>query len=132
MLLERTALGWSQVAQDHGAHCLETDPDDHHPKPGGASLPFRGFSTPPRRVTFNPRLEFFEESEPEPEDEEAEPPREPRAAGAVGRRTRGDLTQAPQVDPARSSVDQQALYYDALLTKIDRHTEEASRALQAL
>jgi hypothetical protein len=29
-------------------------------------------------------------------------------------------------------MDQQALYYDALLTKIDRHTEEAGRALQAL
>jgi hypothetical protein len=119
-----------QGTQDHGAHRLETDPDDHHPEPRGALSPFRGFTTPPRRVTFNPQLEFFEE-ESEPEDEEAEPPREPRAAGAVGRGTRGDLTQAPEIDPVGASVDQQALYYDALLTKIDRHTEEASCALQA-
>jgi hypothetical protein len=74
-----------QGAQDHGAHRLEMDPDDHHPEPGGASSPFRGFPTPPRRVTFSPQLQFFEEeSEPEPKDEEAEPPGEPRAAGAIG------------------------------------------------
>jgi hypothetical protein len=120
-----------QGAQDHGTHRLETDPDDHHSEPGGASLPFRGFTTPPHRVTFNPQLEIFEE-ESEPEDEEAEPPGESRATGAVGRRTRGDLAQALEIDPTRATVDQQALYYDALLDKIDRHTEEASRALQAL
>ncbi len=80
---------------------------------------------------YSPRLQFFEE-ESEPEDEEAEPPGEPRAAGAIGGGTRGNLAQAHQVDPARSSIDQQALYYDALLTKIDRHTEEVGRTLQAL
>jgi hypothetical protein len=120
-----------QVVQDHSAHRLEMDPDDHHPEPRGASSPFRGFSTPPCRVMFSPQLQFFEE-ESEPEDEEAEPPGEPRAAGAVGGGARGNLAQAHQVDLARSSVDQQALYYNALLTKIDRHTEEAGRALQAL
>ncbi len=78
-------------------------------------------------------MQFFEEeSEPEPEDEEAEPPGEPQAAGAIGGGARGNLAQAHQVDPARSSIDQQALYYDTLLTKIDRHTEEAGHALQAL
>jgi hypothetical protein len=67
-----------QVTQDHSAHRLETDPDDHHPEPRRASPAFRGFSTPPHRISFNPQLEFFEEeSEPEPEDEEAEPPGEP-------------------------------------------------------
>jgi hypothetical protein len=130
-LREDSARLEGQVTQDHSAHRLEADPDDHHPEPRRASPAFRGFPTPPRRVLFNPQLEFFEE-ESEPEDEEAEPPREPRAGGAVGGGARGNLTQASQIDLACSSVDQQALYYDALLTKIDRHTEEASRALQAL
>jgi hypothetical protein len=146
---EDSARPEGQVAQDHGAHHLETDPDDYQPEQRGASSPFRGFPTPPCRVTFDPQLQFFEEeskpedeesepepedeeSEPEPEDEEAEPPGEPQAAGAVGRGTRGNLAQAHQVDPACSSIDPQALYYDVLLTKIDRHMEEAGRTLQAL
>ncbi len=37
-----------QGAQDHGAHHLETDPNDHHPEPRGAYSPFWGFPTPPR------------------------------------------------------------------------------------
>jgi hypothetical protein len=122
-----------QVAPDHRTHHLETDSDDNHPEPGRGSSPFRGFPTPPRRVTFDPQVQYFEEeSKPEPEDEEVELSGEPRAAGAVGGGARGDLAQAHQIDPACSIVDQQALYYDALLTKIDRHTEEAGHALQAL
>ncbi len=31
-----------------------------------------------------------------------------------------------------SSVEEQALYYDALLTKVDQYTEEADCSLQAL
>jgi hypothetical protein len=136
---EATALGEDSVrlegqsAQDHGTDRLEEDPDDHHPRQRGLSQPFQGFPTPPRRVSFSPHLQYFkEESEREEEEVELQQPGEPGGAGAVGRGTRGNLAEAYQVDPACSSIDEQALYYDALVTQVDKHTKEADCALQAL
>jgi hypothetical protein len=115
-----------QGTQDHGPDCLEEDPDDHHPQRRLSSL-FRGFPTPPRRVSFSPHLQYFEE-EPKLEEEEEIILQQPEGQGGA----RGGCAQAHKIDPAHDSIDQQALYYDALLTQIDYYTEEASRALQAL
>ncbi len=46
--------------------------------------------------------------------------------------TRGGFAEAHKVDPACASIDIQALYYDALLSQVDKYTKEADRTLQAL
>ncbi len=74
-------------------------------------------------------MEKEEEDEPDPAEQEAQPPDEPRGIGTTRGRAGGDLAQAYEIDPESSSVDQQALFYDALLEEVDRHTEEAERAL---
>jgi hypothetical protein len=122
--------------EDYDADRLEADPNDHHTQPRG-SPSLRGFAPPPaaarRRVTFSPQLHYFEEEdEPDPADQEAQPPSEPRGVGTTRRGARGNLAEAYEIDPESSSVDQQAFFYDALLEEVDRHTEEAERALQAL
>ena len=123
-------------AEDYNADRLEADPNDHHAQPRG-SPSLRGFTPPPaaarRRVTFSPQLHYFEEEdEPDPADQEAQPPSEPRGVGTTRGGVRGNLAEAYEIDPESSSIDQQALFYDALLEEVDRHTEEAERALQAL
>jgi hypothetical protein len=137
-----TALGEDDIrlegegTEDYNTDRLDADSDDHHTQPR-TSPPFRGFAPPPaaarRRVTFSPQLHYFEEEEePDPGDQEAQPPSEPRGVGTTRRRARGDLAEAFEIDPESSSIDQQALFYDALLEEVDRHTEEAERTLQAL
>jgi hypothetical protein len=137
-----TALGEDDIrlegegTEDYSTDRLEADSDDHHAQPR-TSPPFRGFAPPPAaargRVTFSPQLHYFEEEEePDPGDQEAQPPSEPRGVGTTRRGARGDLAEAFEIDPESSSVDQQALFYNALLEEVDRHTEEAERALQAL
>jgi hypothetical protein len=109
--------------ENYDADRLETDPDDHHAQPGG-SPSLRGFAPPPaaarRRVTFSPQLHYFEEEdEPDPAEQEAQPPDEPRGIGTNRRGVRGDIAQAYEIDPESSSIDQQALFYDALLEEVD-------------
>jgi hypothetical protein len=122
--------------EDYNTDRLEADSNDHHAQPR-VSPSLRGFAPPPaaarRRVTFIPQLHYFEEEdEPDPADQEAQPPSQPRGIGTARRGARGNLAEAYEIDPESSSVDQQAFFYDALLEEVDRHTEEAERALQAL
>jgi hypothetical protein len=115
-----------EVAQDNDAARLEGDtrPTD--------SPPVHGFAPPQCRVRFSPSLQVLGE-----EDEEEQAQARPQLGQWPGVElspggAREGILEAHPIDPARSSVDQQALYYDALLTEVDQFTEEADRALQAL
>lgn len=112
----------------------EPDPDDLQPFDPGASLPFQGFTSPPRHICFSPYLQILREEEEEAKTEEA------AKFQLVGQRgdnldpggARGSLTETHPINLPHASVEEQALYYDALLSAVDQNMQEADRALQAL
>jgi hypothetical protein len=123
--------------QNNDASRLEASSDTGYPPtPRSAastsrpadSPPFAGFSTPPSRSRFQPRLA--------PHPEEAEESEESSEEGELGRDdprgARGGLTESHPVDPVHSGVAEQVAYYQALLSTADEYTQEADRALQAL
>jgi hypothetical protein len=127
----------SEVAQNNNASRLEVSSDTGYPPtPQSAasasrpanSPPFAGFSTPPSRSRFQPRLY--------PHPEEAEEGEGSSEEGELGRDdpggARGGLTESHLVDLVHSGVAEQVAYYEALLSTADKYTQEADRALQAL
>jgi len=121
-----------QGTQDNNPDHLEEDPGDHQPFPPGYSPLFRGFPTPPRRVPFSPNLQYFEEEELKVEEAEQQPFGGQHGTHAGAGEIGGGLTETHPVDPACSSIEEQAFYYDALLAEVDKYTEEADHTLQAL
>jgi hypothetical protein len=126
----------SEVAEDHDTTHLEADPDPHDLQPfdPSSSLPFQGFTSPPLCVRFSCSLQILGEEEEEEEREEAVgfQLRGQRGDNLGSGRTGSGLTETHLLDLARASIDEQAVYYDALLSEVDHHTQEADCTLQTL
>ncbi len=102
------------------------------PSRQGTHLCSEAFPLHPCRVPFSPNLQYFEEDELEEEEAEQQPFGGQHGVHAGAGEIGGGLTETHPVDPARSSIEEQALYYDALLAEVDKYTEEADHTLQAL
>ena len=126
-----------EVTQNNDASRLEASSDTGYPPtPQSAasasrpanSPPFAGFSSPPGRSRFQPRLY----PHPEEVEEDEESPEEGEPGGDHPGGARGGLSESHPVNPVHSGIAEQAAYYEALLHTADQYTQEADRALQAL